>query len=429
MDHQHVEPAAAGPGRSAPAVIAPAAENTRPPLSRRAPHRPAASARSIADASWRPRPAVTGRQPVIAVVGGSLTGPVTALLLLQAGFEQVSVYEAAPSSAPLGGGLISLEHSALDILDRVGVLQEDFVTAASESIVQIEVSARTPRHHVRRVYPGRFTTWTRLHAAVTSCLPAGVIESRCQVTGLQEHGGRPLLRFADGRCESADLIVFADGRASTGRRLLDPQRRLRYAGYVAHRGCAPAPARPLADFLRFEPGPGAQFNIAPVPEGSDWTFYLNASAREYAACFGAAPERRVFALPAHVSLQARQHVDESAGACLPPEQADAVSATRTRMAVPVMDIDVPTRMVWPIGSGHAVLLGDALAPVRPHTARGANNGIEQAGGLAAVLTQHRRYHADLGGALTGWQRRHLPAATAAVRLGPAIGSRLGLGQP
>ncbi len=32
-------------------------------------------------------------------------------------------------------------------------------------------------------------------------------------------------------------------------------------------------------------------------------------------------------------------------------------------------------MVWPIGGGHAVLLGDALAPVRPHTARGVNNGI------------------------------------------------------
>jgi len=32
-------------------------------------------------------------------------------------------------------------------------------------------------------------------------------------------------------------------------------------------------------------------------------------------------------------------------------------------------------MVWPIGGGHAVLLGDALAPVRPHTAPGVNNGI------------------------------------------------------
>jgi 2,6-dihydroxypyridine 3-monooxygenase len=65
--------------------------------------------------------------------------------------------------------------------------------------------------------------------------------------------------------------------------------------------------------------------------------------------------------------------------------------------------------------------------VRPHTARGANNGIEQAAGLAAALTQHRRHGADLARALTGWQRRHLPTAVATVRQGPIIGARLGLG--
>ena len=51
---------------------------------------------------------------------------------------------------------------------------------------------------------------------------------------------------------------------------------------------------------------------------------------------------------------------------------------------------------------------------RPHTARGANNGIEQAAALAAALTQHRKYRADLTAALHGWQRRHLPAAVAQV---------------
>src|SRR6266545_7798890 len=86
-------------------------------------------------------------------------------------------------------------------------------------------------------------------------------------------------------------------------------------------------------------------------------------------------------------------------------------------------------MVWPIGGGHAVLLGDAMAPAPPHTARGVNNGIEQAAGLVAALRQHHRHGADLAGALTGWQRRHLPTAVAAVRLGPIIGGRLGLGTP
>ncbi|MEV5691978.1 FAD-dependent monooxygenase [Micromonospora globbae] len=363
----------------------------------------------------------------VAVVGGSLTGPVAALLLLRAGFD-VTVYEAAPASASLGGGLIGLEHTALDVLDRLGIGQHEFIAYDSETILQVAVRDRRPARTVRRTYPGRNTTWTLLHQALTARVPAGVLRTGMRVTGLTTHSGRPVLRFAGGDSEPADLVVFADGRSSTGRRLLDPDRKLRYAGYVAHRGIATSTPRPdLRDFVRLQPCPGAQFTIAPVPDGCDWTFYLGCAADEYQRHFGASPTRRLFALPRHISPAARTHVDGHADHLLPPDHAAIVRATTTRMAVPVLDIDPPTRMMWPVGDGHAVLLGDALAPVRPHTARGANNGIEQAAGLAVALTQHRRYAADLPAALDGWQRRHLPAAVAAVREGPVIGDRLGLG--
>lgn len=382
----------------------------------------------------QPQQRSTTRQPSprIAIVGGSLTGPAAALMLLAAGFDDLVLYEAVPSTAPQGGGLISLEHPALEILDRLGIDQAEYLTCQSEHIEQITVANRRPTGSVRRVYPGRFTTWTLLHAALTSRLPANIVRYGARVTGLvtgpAERHHRPELTFADGDTAAADLIVFADGRSSTGRRLLDPDRRLRYTGYVAHRGTAPAVFDAPEDFLRFEPGPGAQFNIAPVPGGGDWTFYLNATAAEYTTMFGAPPARRTFALPHHVGPDARLQVNTQATWLLPPEQAATVHVTATRAAVPVMDIDPPTRMVWSVGGGHAVLLGDALAPVRPHTARGANNGFEQAAGLVTALTQHRRHRADLPGALNGWQRRHLPAVTNTLRLGAVIAARLGLGQ-
>ncbi|HZM82171.1 MAG TPA: hypothetical protein VFC19_41155 [Candidatus Limnocylindrales bacterium] len=59
--------------------------------------------------------------PRIAIVGGSLTGPAAALMLLAAGFDDLVLYEAVPATAPQGGGLISLEHPALEILDRLGI--------------------------------------------------------------------------------------------------------------------------------------------------------------------------------------------------------------------------------------------------------------------------------------------------------------------
>ncbi|GIJ64472.1 FAD-dependent monooxygenase [Virgisporangium aurantiacum] len=369
----------------------------------------------------------------IAVVGGSLTGPTVALLLLQAGFERVSIFEAVPGGCAQTGGLIGVEHSTLDVLDRLGIGQDEFVHHRSEHIMHTRIR---PGHAetIRRVYPGRNTTWTLLHAALAARVPATILRSGLRVTGLHAHhgthDGSPVLAFVDGATEPADLVVFADGRASTGRALLDPDRHIRYAGYVAHRGTAPAtPA--LTDFERFEPCPGVQFNIAPIPDGADWTFYLNATPRQYAGMFGAPPHRRPFVLPRYVSRAAREHVDRAAtdlaGAGLTGTYAAAVHDTGRRMAVAVADIDPPRQMVWTVGDGYAVLLGDALAPVRPHTARGLNNGIEQAAGLVAALTQVGKYGADLGAALAGWQRRHLPAAVAAVRLGPVIGGRLGLG--
>ncbi|MET7396300.1 monooxygenase [Dactylosporangium sp. NPDC005572] len=365
--------------------------------------------------------------PRIAVIGGSLTGPTVALLLTQAGFAHVNLYEATPASTTLGGGLISLEHSSLGILDHLGIEQNEYVHVPSETIWQTPVHNRVLGDPTRRAYPGRFTTWTQLNQALTCRIPGDMVHTGARVIGLTEHGRCALLHFADGRTEPADLVVFADGRASAGRNLLDPGRRLRYAGYVGHRGTVTFNPTGMADFWRLEPGPGIQFNIAPIPDGADWTFYLNTTPNQYAEMFGAAPHRRLFAHPRHVSDAARAYVDGHAVWHLPDPYATAVHCTTARAAFPVMDIDPPARMVWPIGDGFAVLLGDALAPVRAHTARGANNGIEQADGLVTALCQHRRHSADLGTALTGWQRRHLHAAVAAVRLGPAIGARLGLG--
>ena len=375
------------------------------------------------------RPGRPLSEPRIAVVGGSLTGPTTALLLVEAGFTHVTLYEATPASTTLGGGLISLEHSSLDILDGLGIRQHEYVHVPSETIWQTPVRRRVLCEPTRHAYPGRFTTWTQLNLALTARVPTGMLQTGARVTGLTEHGRCPVLHFADGRSEPADVVVFADGRASTGRRLLDPHRRLRYAGYVGHRGTVAVNPLNIIDFWRLEPCPGVQFNIAPIPGGLDWTLYLNATEADYVDLFGRAPHRRLFALAHHIGATARAHVDGNAAWHLPEPYATTVHATTTRTAFPVMDIDPPTQMVWPVGDGHAVLLGDALAPVRAHTGRGANNGLEQAEGLVSALRQHRHHGADLDTALIGWQHRHLPAVTAAVELGPMIGARLGLGTP
>ena len=376
---------------------------------------------SPATPSMPPQP--PRRQPRIAIVGGSITGPVGALLLHQAGFHNVVIYEAASDARSQGGGVIGLDHPALHILEELGIGHHEVVRHPSETIWHVDPSGRH-----RLTYPGRLTTWTVLHQALTARLPDDMLHVGTRVTGISAGDGRPLLRLADGSASPADLVIFADGRSSIGRARLDPGRRTHYAGYVAHRGHAPT-HDPISDFWRFEPRPGMQYALAPTPDGLDWTLYLNASPADFTAWFGAPPSERPYVFGRHVSARARDVVDQHAARQLPTGQAALVHATVDRAAVAIADTDPPTRAVWPIAGGHAVLVGDALAPVRPHTVRGANNGIEQAFGLSVALGQHLRHGADLHHALRAWQHRHLPAAIAAVHHGPVLGQRLGLGAP
>ena len=367
----------------------------------------------------------------VAIIGGSITGPVLSLLFRQAGFDDIHVYEATPTATPQAGGVIGLDHVSLGVLDTIGIPQEEIVPFPSERVISIKIADRREAGRVQTLYPGRNTTWTLAHHALTRRLPEHALHTGARLVDLEPGpDGRPVLRFQGGSSATADLAAFADGRTSTGRRLLDPDRPLRYAGYVAHRGQLDDCPADLRDFRRYEPN-GTQFTAFPIRHaggvGTDWTFYLSASAEQFRAHFGADPTTRTFVAPHQISDAARAYVDAKATELLPPSAADLVHRTTTRMAVPVLDIAPPTRMVYPVGAGRAVLLGDALAPVRPHTGRGGNNGIDQAAGLVTALSQHRRYHADLDAALAAWQARYLPMVAQSLQLGPQLGHAIGLG--
>ncbi len=215
------------------------------------------TARETVDPALRRRVTSAGMKDElsIAIVGGSITGPVLSLLLHRAGVNNVHVYEGTPSAVPQAGGVIGLDHTSLGVLDTIGVPQEEIVPFPSQRITSIRVADRRELGRVQTLYPGRNTTWTLAHDALTQRLPADTLHTGARLVGLESGSdGRAVLHFEGGDRATADLVAFADGRRSTGRKLLDPDRPLRYAGYVAHRGqlddCPPE----LRDFWRYEPG-------------------------------------------------------------------------------------------------------------------------------------------------------------------------------
>jgi 2-polyprenyl-6-methoxyphenol hydroxylase-like FAD-dependent oxidoreductase len=385
----------------------------------------------------QPRPAsppCADGQPSIAIVGASITGPTLAALLHQAGLTNVTVVDAYEHLHAQAGGVIGLEHTSLAALDSIDVPQREFVPFTSERVVAVKVADRQEVDRTHTFYPGRSTAWHLINSALLERLPQGWLRLGSRVQGLTaDLDGRAQLQIAHADPVSADLVVFADGRRSTGRRLLDPGRQLRYGGYVAWRGQSPIVPPDLRDYTRLEPH-GAGLHLFPILQrdggiATDWTFYLNHSDEQARDLLGADPTRRTYVLPHQIPPHAREYVTGHARQMLPTPAAEIIEATPVWTAAPIVDIAPPERMVYPIGDrAHAVLLGDALAPVRPNTARGANNGIEQATSLVSALTQHLRYGADLPVALEGWQRRSLPAVHAALELGPKLGAALGLGR-
>jgi len=359
----------------------------------------------------------------IAIVGGSLTGPLTALLLNKAGFESVTVFEGAPQNMSRAGGVIGLDYASLDVLDELGISQEEYITYTSERVVSRCVQENAIMNTTTSTYAGRNTSWNALHNALMSRIEPVAYRPGHRVHDIVDGH----LLFTDkGSSPQYDLIIGADGRKSTVRKIFDP-RELRYAGYVAHRGWYNHALPELVDFTRFETL-GHQFNVFPDRGGVDWTFYMEETEEEYKFHYGASPLQRPFVMPHHVSDGARRRVDARAYAVLPEAEALMVQRTTGRMVAPIMDIDSPAQAVFTEGVGtKIILIGDALAPVRPHTARGMNNGVAQAEALVRALRLHRKWDADLDTVLKSWEQRILPTVSFDIAEGPKLAKRLGLG--
>ena len=368
----------------------------------------------------------------VAVIGGSLVGT-TAAVFLQAKGIEAHVYEATPAAVTRAGGVIGLEHPALQALEDVGIPQDEIVAVPSELVLSVTLSGGVELERETCLYPGRTTTWTRLHGALAARLAPGTYHAghRLRTVGKDQAAAR--LHFADDTSAVADIVIGADGRTSTVRQLVDSRRRLHYAGYVAHRGQRPGcPADWAQGFIR-KLAPATMFNTFPLDIGIDgdveldWTLYLNETPGLYEEHFGQRPDRLTIAFPRAITSDVRDFVDSAARRLLPERERDIVLSTRDRMAVPVLDISAPNRLVWPWGASRVVLAGDAAGPLHPSTARGANAGLEQVKDLATVLHQHAHRGADRDAALDAYQRRQLPPIRCALREGPILGHRMGLG--
>ena len=349
----------------------------------------------------------------IAIVGGGIGGLTTALAMTQAGFD-VTVYERAAQLADQGAG-ITLAPNATRVLYHLGLGPALEATAVTPPMTEYrhyrtgEVIMRMMTKDYRELYGApymRLHRWDLQHAMITRLAQTapGALRLGSCVDRVERRNSQVELRFADGRTETADVVIAADGIRSTIRETLFHPAPPVFTGFVAWRGLvntADLPPHLCESAVAF--GQGRHINRYLVRRGELLNFVAVAERHQWA----------------EEGWNIRAPLDE-----LLEEFSSFDEGTRTVISRPVLGqlfkwglFGRPWLDQW--SSGRVVLLGDAAHPMLPFLGQGGANAIED----AMILTRCLKSEATPEQAFALYQRTRAPRARAATDLAAVRGER------
>ncbi|KAF2997935.1 hypothetical protein E8E13_005397 [Curvularia kusanoi] len=246
-----------------------------------------------------------------------------------------------------------------------------------------------------------------------------------QVTNVNLRNAEPLTITAktskgDEVTIDTDMIIGADGPSSEIRKLIDPSVKRKYAGYVAWRGTVPedqvsqAATDVFVEKFPFFHTEGIQIlaYTIPGPNGTveagkrllNWVWYVNypeESAEHVQLMTDKNGKRHHITLPpGGIQDSVWQRQKEFAKEVLPPQFAELVEKTEVPFIQAITDVISPAAV---LPSDHRVLLiGDALAGFRPHTAASTNQAALDAMELAEAIDKILQ-GADRDETLKAWE--------------------------
>ena len=364
------------------------------------------------------------------MVGGSIGGLTAALLLRDAGWE-VDVFERSP--APLEGrgvGIVLHPVTVRYLVGRAGVAPDE-ISVPPRWLRYLD-GAGGIAHQERCRY--RFTSYDALYRRLLEAFGRDRHHLGEECTGLDEPEYSPGLEFASGRVARTDLVVFADGINSIGRRLLAPEAEPHYAGYVAWRGTiredqvGSAAFEAAADAITYRVLPDGHVISYPIPRpesspGSrrllNWLWYRNVKPGAELDDLLTGEDGTRFTTsvpPGQVPSGRVREFGSQAQESLPPALAEILTGTPEPFIQVIVDV-AAERTVW----GRACLIGDAAFTLRPHIAVGTAKAADDAWTLVSAIEGAQ---GDVGEALRSWSRQQIAVGAAAVARSREAGRRL-----
>jgi 2,6-dihydroxypyridine 3-monooxygenase len=368
--------------------------------------------------------------PRVIVMGGSLGGLTTALVLRDTGCD-VRVFERSSSALQArGAGIAALDATLRYLVERGGYRPAD--VCSSTDWIRFLNRDGSLLHEERHRY--RFSSWNTIYRSLLQLFGAGSYLLGHEVVDFSQAGDTVSVTLADGTRDGADLLVCADGVSSIGRSRLIPQVAPAYAGYVAWRGTvaernlSPGTRKAYQDAIIYQVLPGSHILVYPIPglDGSltegdrliNMVWYVNVAAGGDLdrLMTGRDGIRRAVSLPPGAATQeAVTSMRQAAEAVLAPPVAEVVTSVPEPFVQAVYDIKVPR-----MADGRVCLVGDAAFAVRPHAAAATAKAADDGWALGEEL---QAAGGDVPAALAAWERRQLRVGQQLLARTREIGDR------
>ncbi|MGI9604684.1 MAG: FAD-dependent monooxygenase [Acidimicrobiales bacterium] len=370
----------------------------------------------------------------ISVAGGSIGGLTTAVLLHEAGHD-VHVYERSTRALEArGAGIVVLPMTERYFVEKGTSLGESGTHDPEVALTLTNWNyidrAGTITH--KAVTNNRFTSWNTLYRALLAALPPERYHLSSPVTGVELTEVGVAVHIDDRPDHDAELLIGADGVASTVREFVAPETTTDYAGYVAWRGTVLESELPVETRAIFEDAmvyqvlpyshiliyaiPGARDSIVVGERALNWVWYRNAPEPQFAELMtDRNGEYRPTTMPP--GLLRDRFVDElhtTATELLSPQFADVVCSCEDTFIQAIFDMTAD-RFV----RGRAALIGDAASALRPHVAAGTAKACADGWALADHLDRAE----DLDRALSSWEVQQRTLAIEVAEKSAGMGRR------
>ncbi len=360
----------------------------------------------------------------VCIVGGSVAGCLSALVFRDLGFE-ITVIERSAAALTDRGAAVVIPRELFATLKSSGFVDRDM-----SHLVHQSISFRAHRYGIDAdplwSMPADVVAlrWGHLYEQLRKRVDDGCYHSGVGVTGIHQRQGGAVVSLDDGGTLEADLLVAADGIHSIGRNHVWCDQLPSYSGYVLWRGL-------LDEAAIASPGAFEGIYWAPYNGGLAGAYFVAGSRGDvgqgcrtlnwgiYDKMSPATATRLVPGFSQtnptanRIGDAARRRLKELAVNVLPEALRQVALDTENLFVQPIVDI-LPERLA----RGRSVLVGDASAVLRPHSASGISKAVQNVLALSASIAASD----DLDRAIRQWEREQLQSLAQLGRLSRSLGA-------